>query len=135
MASRRDLLKALSLLTPVMAASGAGLQNIVITPDSAKITKADFGTTRVYFDGSTGMLSSMTAGSVLLNPGAEPHPAHQHPEEEFVLITRGKGEISVQGQITPVSAGAMMYCAGNKMHGIKNTGKNPLEFYFFKWKA
>jgi hypothetical protein len=29
----------------------------------------------------------------------------------------------------------MMYCAGNKLHGIKNTGKTPLLFYYFKWKA
>jgi hypothetical protein len=29
----------------------------------------------------------------------------------------------------------MLYCAGNRLHGVKNTGKVPLLFYFYKWKA
>jgi hypothetical protein len=28
-----------------------------------------------------------------------------------------------------------MYCAAEKLHGIVNTGKTPLMFYFMKWKA
>jgi hypothetical protein len=29
----------------------------------------------------------------------------------------------------------MMYCPAGKLHGIVNTGKAPLLFYYFKWKA
>ena len=29
----------------------------------------------------------------------------------------------------------MMYCAGNTVHGITNTGKVPLTFYWSKWLA
>ena len=29
----------------------------------------------------------------------------------------------------------MMYCAANKVHGIVNTGKSPMTFYYYKWKA
>ena len=32
-----------------------------------------------------------------------------------------------------VGPGAMMYCAGNVIHGITNTGKVPLTFYWSKW--
>jgi len=28
-----------------------------------------------------------------------------------------------------------MYCAANRLHGITNTGKTPLLFYFYKWRA
>jgi len=34
---------------------------------------------------------------------------------------------------TQVGPGAMMYCAGNTVHGITNTGKVPLTFYWSKW--
>jgi mannose-6-phosphate isomerase-like protein (cupin superfamily) len=34
-----------------------------------------------------------------------------------------------------VSPGSMMYCAAGTLHGIVNTGKNPLLFYFYKWKV
>ena len=29
----------------------------------------------------------------------------------------------------------MMYCAGNVLHGIENTGAVPMTFYFYKWLA
>jgi quercetin dioxygenase-like cupin family protein len=64
-----------------------------------------------------------------------PHPPHQHPEEEIMVVTEGAGEISVEGKVTKVAAGAAMYCGANKLHGIVNTGKAPLLFYYFKWKA
>ena len=77
----------------------------------------------------------MTAGSLLLKSGMSPHPPHQHPEEEFMVITQGTGEISVEGKVTQVGPGSMMYCAGGHLHGIVNTGPTPLLFYFYKWKA
>ena len=52
-----------------------------------------------------------------------------------MLVTEGTGEITVDGKTTQVGPGSMMYCAGNKLHGITNTGKTPLLFYFYKWHA
>ena len=52
-----------------------------------------------------------------------------------MVITEGTGEISMDGKITKVGPGAMMYCAAGRLHGIVNTGKTPLLFYFYKWKA
>ncbi len=75
----------------------------------------------------------MTAGSLRLKPGMSPHPPHQHPEEEIMMITEGLGEVSVDGKTTKVASGSMMYCAGGKLHGIVNTGKTPLLFYYYKW--
>ena len=34
-----------------------------------------------------------------------------------------------------VGPGAIMYCAGNTIHGIINTGKVPMTFYWSKWLA
>ena len=64
-----------------------------------------------------------------------PHPPHEHPEEEIMVITEGSGEISVEGKVTKVANGSSMYCAAGKLHGVVNTGKSPLLFYYFKWKA
>ena len=77
----------------------------------------------------------MTAGSLLLKPGMTPHPPHQRPEEEFMMITQGTGEISMDGKITKVGPGSMMYAAAGRLHGIVNTGKAPLLFYFYKWQV
>ena len=45
------------------------------------------------------------------------------------------GEIECGGTVTKVAAGDIMYCAGNVMHGITNTGVVPMTFYWSKWLA
>ena len=89
----------------------------------------------VYFNGSTDQLSGVSAGACVLEPGASPHPPHTHPEEEFLMIGAGTGEIECAGVTTKVGPGAMMYCAGNTLHGIVNTGDVPMTFYWSKWMA
>ncbi len=120
---------------PAFAAIGDKLGNQTIDEKSAELTRHDFGDLRIYFDGATDQIRFMTAGSLRLKPGQTPHPPHEHPEEEFMVVTEGTGEIMVDGKTTQVGPGSMMYCAAKKYHGIVNTGKTPLLFYFFKWRA
>jgi mannose-6-phosphate isomerase-like protein (cupin superfamily) len=137
MAKRRDILKLAGF--PALAAFGDAntgtLPSITMSESQAKVRKEPFGDLKIYFQGSTEQVKSMTAGSLLLKPGMTPHPPHQHPEEEFMVITEGSGEISMDGKITKVAPGAVMYSAAGRLHGIVNTGKTPLLFYFYKWKA
>lgn len=134
---RRDLWKTAAAGLPLaaMAATGvSALPNAVIDEKNAKLTKEPFGDLHVYFDGPTDQLKSMTAGSLRLKAGMSPHPPHKHPEEEFMVITEGSGELLVGGKTMKVGPGSMMYCAGNQEHGIKNTGSTPLLFYYYKWQ-
>lgn len=138
MPRRRDVLAfaaaALPAAIPLAGAAGK-LPNAVFDAKNSKLTRESFGDLHIYFDGPTDQLKAMTAGSLLLKPGMSPHPPHQHPEEEFMVITEGSGEISMDGKVTKVGPGSMMYAAGNQLHGIVNTGKSPLLFYFYKWQA
>jgi mannose-6-phosphate isomerase-like protein (cupin superfamily) len=88
-----------------------------------------------HYNGPTDQLSGLCAGIAILDPGASPHPPHRHPEEEFLIIAAGTGQIECAGETTEVGPGAMMYCAGNTLHGIVNTGKVPMTFYWSKWLA
>jgi mannose-6-phosphate isomerase-like protein (cupin superfamily) len=135
---RRDLFQLMSagmLASLAIPARAGKLTDATKLPAAAKVSQESFGSVRVYFDGPTDQLKAMTAGSVKLNAGMEPHPPHQHPEEEIMVVSEGTGDIVVDGKVTPAVPGTMMYCAANKLHGIKNTGKSPLLFYYFKWKA
>ena len=89
----------------------------------------------VHYNGPTDQLSGMCTGMAVLDPGASPHPPHRHPEEEFLIVAAGTGEIECDGKVSEVGPGAIMYCAGNVLHGITNTGKVPLTFYWSKWMA
>jgi mannose-6-phosphate isomerase-like protein (cupin superfamily) len=137
MNNRRDLLRLLASANTLalFAETPTALPNSVADEKNAKLTRDTFGELRIYFDGPTEQLKAMTAGSLRLKPGTSPHPPHQHPEEEFMVVTEGTGEISIEGKITKVAPGSMMYCGAGKLHGIVNTGKTPLLFYFYKWKA
>src|SRR5712692_4778123 len=135
MAKRRDVLKLAGF--PALFAFGASaekLPNATMSASKAKLTREANGDVRIYFQGATDQVQSMTAGSVLMKPGMV-HPPHQHPEEEFMVVTEGTGEISLDGKVDKVSSGAMMYCAAGRMHGIANTGNTQLTFYFYKWKV
>ncbi len=133
MTNRRDLLNFAALAA--LPLSAAKLPDVTLAPKDAKRTREPFGDLLIYFDGPTDQLKSMTAGSLKLHAGMTPHAPHKHPEEEFMVITEGTGEISMDGKITKVGPGSMMYCAANKLHGVVNTGKVPLLFYFYKWRA
>lgn len=126
---------AFSFASRIQAADSAKLQSVTLDAAQAKVTHEPFGDLAIYFNGATDQVGSMTAGSLRLKAGRSPHPPHQHPEEEFMVITEGNGEILVDGKMTQVGPGSMMYCAGGKIHGIFNTGTEPLLFYFYKWKV
>ncbi len=91
------------------------------------------GEVGVYFEGETTGTRAFVVGQFRLKPGLEPHPIHKHPEEEVMIVTAGKGEISCDGKTTVVGPGSVMFTEPNVPHGIKNTGTEPLTFYFVKW--
>lgn len=135
MENRRDLFKLAALAALPLYAAEPALENKIQEPATAALTKRPFGEERIFFNGPTAQLKSMTAGNCLLHPGQEPHPPHQHPEEEIMLVTEGHGEILVNGVKHKVSPGSMMYCEANQLHGVKNTSGAPFVFYFYKWQA
>ena len=130
---RRTMLAGFGAL-PLLGADLPVLPDGTMNEADAKVTHEPFGDLRIYYTGRTEQLKSMTAGSLRLKPGMSPHPPHRHPEEEFMVITEGSGEIEVSGKKTRVAPGTMMYCGSNRLHGITNTGKTPLLFYFYKWE-
>lgn len=89
----------------------------------------------IHYNGPTDQLDGICAGMAILDPGASPHPPHRHPEEEFLIVSDGTGEIECDGKVTQVGPGAIMYCAGNTLHGITNTGETLMTFYWSKWIA
>lgn len=137
--SRRQMLPALLMPGMMVAADEKGapkkLPDFTWTEGEAKVVKETFGIHRQYFEGPTDQLKLMVAGSVTLNPGATPHPPHQHEEEEIMLVTEGTGVIGLNGKDKKVGPGSMMYSAANKPHDIRNTGKTKMTFFYYKWKA
>ena len=120
------------------AAQGKRLESSTVNIADVKLEPAAFegkktGEAGVLLNGETAGTSAMQVGRFLLDPGAQPHPPHRHADEELLIVTRGSGEIYVNGKATPVRRGAVMFTDPNVEHGIKNTGERPLEFYWVKY--
>ena len=119
-------------------AQGKRLANTTLNLADVQIGSAEnegkkVGKAAVYLDGETAGTRSMHVGRFLLDPGAEPHAPHRHQDEELLIVTRGTGEIFCDGKTYAVKPGAVMYCDPNVEHGIRNTGKTPVEFYWVKY--
>ena len=86
----------------------------------------------VHFNGPTKQLAALASGFVTLEPGAQPHPPHRHPEEEIMIVGEGTGEFYINGLATQVKTGDMVFAEANVLHGVRNTGKIQMTFYFVK---
>ena len=128
MASHPDTTVAVALTAPKLPDGVVGIADV--PPDVQAGCRAF-----THFNGPTDQLSGLCAGLAVLDPGASPHPPHRHPEEEFLIVAAGTGEIECDGTTTQVGPGDIMYCAGNILHGITNTGQVPMTFYWSKWLA
>src|ERR1700750_2455976 len=118
---RKFLVSTVALPNPFAAASeqmrhvdtrkgGEPLKSSVVHMSSLPATgDAPGAKARTNFNGPTKQLAAVATGSVTLEPGARPHPPHQHPEEEFLIVASGTGEIEIEGVVTKVVAGDMMY--------------------------
>jgi len=91
------------------------------------------GKAGVYVVGDTPESTKFVTGRFVLEPGQTPHKPHTHVEEEVMIVESGTGEIFCDGTTTKVGPGSAMYTTPNAPHGIVNTGKEPIVFYFIKW--
>ena len=103
--------------------------------DEAQRQEFDWGTLHTFFqDESYGTRDGLAAVAVI-KPGREIHPPHQHAEEEYLMVLEGNGTWTLNGGERPAMPGDMQYAAPWDMHGIRNTGREPLRFVVWKWNS
>ena len=66
-----------------------------------------------------------------LAPGKMPHPAHQHPHSEFILVREGTIEFTYRGETHALTPGSVGFTAPNEMHGFRNAGTVPATYFVF----
>jgi len=114
--------------TPVMRSSVFDWNAI-----EAKPTKT--GASRRFFQAPTATLDELECHVTTLNPGESPHPPHQHPDEELVIVKEGTVESLVNGEAKRVGPGSVIFQAANQMHAIRNVGPGPATYHVIKWNS
>ena len=140
MITRRDLLVALIAIagtagvyaladqTPVMGST-------VFDWNSIPVKVTEVGSVRSFFRARTATLDELDLHVTTLEPGKSPHPPHQHPNEELIIVMKGTVETLSNGKWKRVGPGSVIFNASNQLHGLRNVGDGEAVYHVINWKS
>lgn len=95
-------------------------------------TNANGGESRQVFRGETHGGFEIACHMTKLMPGTSPHPPHKHLNEEIFFLREGTVELTVEGKTSRIGPGSVFYVASNEMHGAKNVGTVPAQYFILE---
>lgn len=113
---------------PIMSSS-------VFEWNDLKATKTGVGEVRSVFDAPTKTLAGLECHITTLNAGQLAHAAHQHADEEILIVKEGDVECLVNGQLKRAGTGSIIFQASNILHSIRNVGTTPATYYVLKFST
>jgi len=139
--TRRNLCSALPALafigyampeTAFAAADASSLptESTTFSFDKLPVTRSPNGNeTRPVLRGVTPTGEAIELHETTLMPGQMPHPAHKHVHTEMMLIREGTVEFIMGDRSERVGPGGVCFAASNTMHGLKNVGSTPANYF------
>ena len=109
------------------------LKTCIVKKEQAQCTPGKTGDIYLYCQGDTEWSKDVLSGMIVVPPGQAFHPAHRHVDEEIITLVKGSGQWSLDGKESPANEGDVMYVEPWVMHGLLNTGKEPLSFFVVRW--
>lgn len=102
---------------------------------SVTVDNADWGSFLPYFTQDTHVLSPVLVGVAKIDAGQQIHPPHRHADEEYLMVTKGRGFWSLNGVETEANEGDILFARAWDYHGIRAAEDSPLEFVVFKYSG
>lgn len=113
----------------------APLESRIIREADAKKSGGTWGSIEIYTaeETPTAGTRSMLVAELEFRPGQQLQPPHRHENEEFQYVISGTGTWHLNGEDISLQTGDLMYAKPGDLHGIANTGTEPLRFLVVKW--
>lgn len=139
MITRRDLL--VTLISAAASLSGAAvlrsqqpvLGSRLFEWSSLAERPTAVGSGRSIVRAPTATLDELAMHVTTLKPGVASHAAHQHPDEELIVVKEGTLEVLVDGETRRAGAGSVVFQASNQLHSIRNAGEEMASYYVIRW--
>jgi quercetin dioxygenase-like cupin family protein len=84
---------------------------------------------RSILEGTTHSNDHMEVHETTLAPGSSPHPPHQHPHEELFLMMKGTLAVTIAGKTTEIGPGSAAFVHSGELHGVRNPGTTPAQYF------
>ena len=98
--------------------------------DQLPVVKTENGETRAVIRGVLPTGEAIELHETTLLPGHMPHPAHTHRHSEVVMVREGRMQLMDEGRPAGiVGPGGVLFFASNKLHGLKNVGETPANYF------
>jgi quercetin dioxygenase-like cupin family protein len=113
----------------------APLESRIFRETDARKSTGTWGSIKTYTAEGTPTVgtSSMLVAELEFLAGKQLQPPHRHVNEEFQYVISGSGTWHLNGQDVPLQPGDLMYAKPGDLHGIANTGAEPMRFLVVKW--
>lgn len=91
--------------------------------------------------GPTARLAWFRIHASVLSVGATPHPVHDHPDEEILIMLDEDAELIIEEGHHPVERietlrpGSFVYYPANARHTLHNAGERPCTYLILKWRS
>jgi len=108
--------------------------SFIMNWEDVTLKPTDKGSLRSFFNRPTATCSKFEMHVTSLNEGLASHAPHTHPEEEIVLLLKGKARMNIDNKYYDAAAGSVIFLASGVSHALQNSGKGPAEYFALQWK-